>query len=310
MTNPAWQKLGRIATPDPRIFWMATVTGPSFAMQRGSSSLFDLYITGRDVKNRSLIGKALLDLRQPDQLISIEAEPIFTLGELGCFDENGVSYPVIVETEHLRYLYYVGWMPTVLTPFQNFTGLATAPLGSDDFTRVSRAPILERTDAEPFSSGSVYVMKEGAIWRMWYTSFLRWGASEHEHKHYYVIKYAESQDGIHWQRDGKICIDIQNSDEYAIGKPSVIKYRHHYYMWYVYRGEQYRIGFATSPNGIDWIRRDDLVGIDISAGDGWDAKAISYPHVFRYQDYLYLLYCGNDYGREGLGLARMELSAL
>lgn len=303
-----WEKLGKVTAPNKDIAWMATCTGPSFAVQRKNTSLVDIYITGRDTSNRSRIGKAVLDLHALNSL-QISEEPIFDLGELGCFDENGVSYPVIVETNDLRYMYYVGWVPTVLTPFQNFLGLATAPLDSDGFTRVSRAPILERTNDEPFSNGSVFVMKEDDLWRMWYTSFLRWGLPG-EHKHYYVIKYAESRDGIHWVRLGKICIDIQNADEYAIGKPTVIKYHDNYYMWYVYRGEQYRIGFAKSKDGIEWLRQDDLVGIDVSNNDGWDSMAISYPHVFHYQDYLYMLYCGNDYGKSGLGLARLPLFLL
>ena len=77
-------------------------------------------------------------------------------------------------------------------------------------------------------------------------------------------------------------------------------------MWYVYRGEQYRIGYAHSKDGINWERRDDLSGIDVSES-GWDGIAISYPHVIEHNGYLYMLYCGNDYGRDGLGIARKKL---
>jgi hypothetical protein len=299
-----WEKLGRILKPDENISWMSTYTGPSFAIQKGNTSEFEIYITGRDSKNRSLIGKAIIDINNPESIVSLTEKPIFTIGELGCFDENGVSYPVIVETDNERFMYYVGWMPTVLIPFQNFTGLASAPLHSDEFKRVSRAPILGRTNEEPFSSGSVYVIKEDK-WKIWYTSFLRWG-EKGEHKHYYVIKYAESDDGINWKREGKICIDIKDESEYAIGKPSVIKLNGVYHMWYVYRGKEYKIGYAYSKDGIDWIRRDDLAGIDISES-GWDSISISYPHVFQYEENLFMLYCGNQYGKEGLGLAKLKL---
>ena len=141
---------------------------------------------------------------------------------------------------------------------------------------------------------------------MVYQFFKKWGELE-EHKHYYVIKYAESHDGINWNRDGHICINIEDESEYAIGKPSVIKIEDMYHMWYVHRGAEYRIGYAYSKDGMNWIRRDDLVGIDVS-DSGWDSKAISYPHVFRHDHYLYMLYCGNNYGKEGLGLARMKLT--
>jgi predicted GH43/DUF377 family glycosyl hydrolase len=301
-----WEKLGQIAKPDSSIFWMSTFTGPSFAVQNGQSSFFDIFITGRDEKNRSIIGKSTLDLENIEKGLNIHPNPIFTPGELGAFDENGVSYPVIVEHEGRRFMYFVGWMPSVLTPFLNFTGLAIASIGSDEFKRHSRAPILERTNEEPFSSGSVYVMKDEGQWKMWYTSFLRWGQPG-EHKHYYVIKCAFSKDGINWERPGSICINIEDQGEYAIGKPSVVKHKGIYHMWYVYRGLEYRIGYAHSTDGINFTRADHLVGIDVSPDGGWDGRAISYPHVFRYKDYLYMLYCGNEYGREGLGIARLYL---
>ena len=300
-----WKKLGRIIKPDPRIPWMATYTGASFAIQNANTSLFDIYVTGRDIRNRSLIGKIRIDLNDLNSNIKISKKPVFSFGELGGFDENGVSYPVIIESGFKRYMYYVGWMPTVLTPFQNFTGLAQADIGSDNFRRVSRAPILGRTNEDPFSTGSVFVMKENGIWKMWYTAFNKWG-KEGEHKHYYNIKYAESNDGVDWKRENKVCIDFKNSDEYAIGKPSVVKIDGIYHMWYVYRGKQYKIGYAHSFDGIKWQRRDDIVGIEVS-NSGWDDTAIAYPHVFKYESSLYMLYCGNNYGKEGLGLARLKL---
>lgn len=305
-SNGTWEKLGCILRPMPEIYWMATYTGPSFAYPLNDRGLFRLYVTGRDKNNRSLIGTVKIDLDSPTKPLSISERPVFDVGELGTFDENGVSYPSIVEVDGALYMYYAGWMPTVLTPFQNRTGLAVSNDGGHSFSRVSRAPILPLTDQEPFSTGSVCTIKEGDRWKMWYTCFLRWGKEPGEHKHYYVIKYAESGNGIEWNRDGQICIDIDDPSEYAIGKPSVIRHAGHYHMWYVYRGEEYRIGYAVSENGINWQRRDDLAGIDVSE-TGWDSRAISYPHVFRSGNCLYMLYCGNNYGKEGLGLARLRL---
>ena len=38
-------------------------------------------------------------------------------------------------------------------------------------------------------------------------------------------------------------------------------------MWYSYKGANYRIGYAESNDGIDWIRMDELTGIDVSVND-------------------------------------------
>lgn len=303
----SWEKIGRLIAPDPNTMWMATHTGASFAMDLDDKGLFDIYVTGRDSNNRSHIGRIQININNPLKSLSISSHPIFSPGTPGTFDENGVSYPWIVEDEEKIYLYYVGWMPTVLTPFQNHLGLASSfNNGKDKFERVSRAPILPRTNEEPYGTGSACIIKEDNNWRMWYTVWKSWEKQKNALKHYYIIRYAESKDGIIWNRYTHNCIDYKNESEYAICRPSVIKSDKTYHMWYTYRGEEYRIGYAYSNDGIKWTRADELTGIGVSSS-GWDAKAISYPHVFKYGTYLYMLYCGNDYGKEGLGLARLKL---
>ena len=73
-------------------------------------------------------------------------------------------------------------------------------------------------------------------------------------------------------------------------------------MWYSYRGDSYRIGYAESLDGVHFDRRDDLVGIDVSDA-GWDSKSIEYPNVFDHKENRYMLYNGNDYGLTGIGMA-------
>jgi len=296
-----WLKLGRIVERDAAREWMATYTGASFAVPRGDADLVDVYMTGRDLRNRSRIGVLTIDLRRPTSPVAIGGAPVFDLGELGAFDENGVSYPWIVEVDDAQYMYYVGWMPTVLTPFQNHVGLAVRR-GDGEWRRVSRAPILPRTNDEYLSIGSTSVLREPDRWRMWYTCFERWGQSPGDPKHVYQIKFADSADGVQWTRPNRVCIANASREEFSIGRPSVLRHDGLYHMWFSYRGAEYRIGYAWSENGVDWTRRDDLAGIDVSA-DGWDSEGICYSHVFRWKDAFYMLYCGNHYGRDGLGLA-------
>ncbi len=306
--SSTWTKLGRILQPNPEVEWMATCTGSSFAEQISDSSQFNIYVAGRDDFNRSLIGRIRIDLNDPLTILETTAEPVLGLGELGAFDETGVSYPCLVKGDSQTYMYYVGWIPSVTTSFQNHLGLAVQQDDSS-FSRYSRGPILERTNDDFLCVGSAYVLRECDDWRMWYTAFLEWGKQPNDPKHRYVIKYAESSDGVSWNRNNHICVGIQNSGEHSIGKPSVIKLGDEYHMWYSYRGSQYRIGYATSKDGIVWQRKDSEAGIGVSA-TGWDSSAIAYPHVFQFNDDLFMLYCGNDYGKTGLGLARSALKNL
>jgi hypothetical protein len=78
-----------------------------------------------------------------------------------------------------------------------------------------------------------------------------------------------------------------------------------YRMWYCYRGDRYRIGYAESPDGLVWQRKDEQAGIDVSS-EGWDSEMLAYPHVFDHEGQRYMLYNGNDYGKTGIGLAVLK----
>jgi hypothetical protein len=299
-----WVRLGRILQADPSREWMATYTGPSFALPRADESAVDVYMTGRDTQNRSRIGMVTLDPARLTSVVAIGDAPVFDLGERGAFDENGVSYPWIVDAGDGLFMYYVGWMPTVLTPFQNHIGLAAKRAGHE-WTRVSRAPILERTDDEYLSLGSVAVRREGTLWRMWYTCFRKWGSQSGDPKHTYVIKYAESDDGVRWRRPNHVCIDAADTSEYSIGRPSVWFDGRVYHMWFSCRGAAYRIGYAWSPDGVNWTRQDDVGGLGPGV-EAWERESVCYSHVFEWRGAIYMLYCGNHYGRDGLGLAVWE----
>src|SRR5262245_15566959 len=74
-----WKKLGRILKADAGREWMATYTGPSFAKPRPVDGLVDVYMTGRDSKNRSRIGIVTIDLERPASPIAIGDDPVFDL---------------------------------------------------------------------------------------------------------------------------------------------------------------------------------------------------------------------------------------
>jgi hypothetical protein len=74
-----------------------------------------------------------------------------------------------------------------------------------------------------------------------------------------------------------------------------------------YRGKEngYRIGYAASTDLINWQRDDTKAGIDVSE-EGWDSEMISYPHVFELDNEMYMFYLGNQVGKYGFGLAKLD----
>ncbi|MGE3510860.1 MAG: hypothetical protein AB7N65_18470, partial [Vicinamibacterales bacterium] len=198
------------------------------------------------------------------------------------------------------FLYYTGWALGVSVPFYLHAGLAISDDGGREFVRLSQAPLLDRIDTDPFLTASPWVLIDEGVWRMWYVSGSTWQATADRPRHRYRIKYAESRDGIHWQRTGHVCVDYQSDDEYAFGRPCVVKDGGRYRMWYSVRGDSYRIGYAESDDGLSWIRLDHEAGIALSSG-GWDAEMITYPVVGRDENGWWMLYNGNGYGRTGIG---------
>jgi hypothetical protein len=60
-----WEKLGRILAPNKNIPWLATFTGPACALPLYGGPLCDVYVAGRDDKNRSRIGRIRINLDDP-----------------------------------------------------------------------------------------------------------------------------------------------------------------------------------------------------------------------------------------------------
>jgi hypothetical protein len=298
-----WNKLGNIISPDGNISWMSKKVGPSFVEIKDDQ--FKIYITGRDINNESRVGIAYIDIESL-KIVSIDSEPIFEIGEIGTFDESGVSYPWIVDHNNEKYMYYVGWISGTKTGFKNATGLAiNKAAGVDEYERVSKAPILSLTESEPFDTGSVAVLFEDNIWKMYYTSFDKRVYINDKPINYYNIKYATSVDGINWNRDGHICINFKNDKEYAIGKPMISKNDDYYEMWYSYSDGFYKIGYATSLDGVNWIRKDKELGL-LPSESGWDSEMVEYAFVIIHKSKKYMFYNGNGYGETGLGVAMLK----
>jgi hypothetical protein len=294
-----WSKLGLLFTVDNNHPWMVSHAANPVA-EHLSENIFRIYFSCRDANSRSHIAYADVDFGPPIKLLKIADAPLLAPGEVGTFDDSGVSLACINEIDGQKYLYYVGWNLGVTVPWRNSIGLAVYNPDNHRFERRSSAPLLDRNGVDPYSISYPFVLEDGDIYRMWYGSNLKWGKDHKDMSH--VIKYAESDDGLCWRREGVIALTFKDQSEFALSRPCVLKDDGLYRMWYSYRGQSYRIGYAESADGVTWMRKDEAVGIDVS-DSGWDSEMIEYPFVFDHRGARYMLYNGNDYGKSGVGLA-------
>ena len=298
-----WKKIGHIFCPSGERDWMQSHASVPIA-EHVDSDLYKIYFSSRDTYNRSFTGYIVIDIARPNRIIDLSNKPVLVPGQLGEFDDSGAMASWLVSYQGKKYLYYIGWNLGVTVPFRNSIGLSTST-HDNDFTRYSNGPIIDRSMHEPHFCASCCVLAGKDIWRMWYLSCTDWRIREGKPEHRYHIKYAESTDGINWQRDGLVAIDYKDEKEYAISRPSVFYEDGRWRMWYSCRGQSYRIGYAESNDGRQWKRLDQYVGIDVSM-TGWDSEMIEYPYVFDHKGQLFMLYNGNGYGKTGFGLACLE----
>jgi len=302
-----WEKLGRIFTPQGQRNWMASHASVPTPEHVGGD-LFHIYFSPRDDKKRSHVACLVIDITKPHDILEISETPALSPGALGTFDDSGAMCSWVFRHADQRILFYIGWSLGVTVPWSTAIGLARCSLKDPPvFHRYSDGPIIGRSVFDPFFAAGPFVLIEGSVWRMWYLSGTGWGGTANKVLPRYNLRYAESLDGMHWQSTGLPCIDHEHLGEVAIARPFVIKDPCAYKMWFCYRGDDfgYRVGYAESSDGLIWERLDHKAGLELSS-EGWDSEMTAYPAVFDHKGTRYMLYCGNNYGETGFGLAVME----
>jgi beta-1,4-mannooligosaccharide phosphorylase len=299
----AWRRLGLVFVPDGSLPWAhshAALPAPLHL----AGDVFRFFYSSRDAQKRSHVGWVDVEVSEAPRVLGVAREPVLTPGEDGAFDDSGVGIGCVVELEDGLSIYYMGWNLGVRSPWRNAIGLARSQAPATAFERLSPGPILDRSPADPYTLSYPCVLRLGPEdWRMWYGSNLAPAVGNADMQH--AIKLARSVDGIHWTRDGKTVVGFAADSEYALARPSVTKVGDRLLMCFACRGQHYRIGAASSDDGVAWDRLDAVIGLQPS-GTGWESETTCYPALFWHRGSLWLAYNGDGYGATGFGLARWE----
>jgi predicted GH43/DUF377 family glycosyl hydrolase len=314
-----WQKLGKVF--DPTTMNESRSWLQEFA-QAPATLIFDdfvrVYFSCRppaDENGQYSSYSAYVDLDRKDltKIINVADQPILKLGGTGEFDEFG-TYPVsIIRTRQDIRAYYAGWTRCESVPFNTAIGVAASSDQGATFEKLGSGPVIPYSPDEPFVMSGPKIRWFNDRFYLFYIAGRKWVLDQDRPEPVYKIRMAVSEDGLDWRKHGEDLIESRIEEDEAQASPDVIFSGGKYHMFFCYRYSKgyrshekgYRIGYAVSDDLITWNRCDDLLGLSVS-DSGWDSEMISYPHVFELDGSIYMLYLGNQVGRYGFGLAKLE----
>lgn len=301
-----WIKKGLIFSPDFRTDWMSYYSMMPTPEYLPDENLLIIYFGTTDKYKNGRTTKIILDADNPSKIIENPKQQLIEPGDCGFFDDCGAIPSSVINIADKKLLFYVGFQRVEKVPYMLFPGLAISSDNGKTFIKYGNAPIIDRTKDFPVSFAAPTVIPDNGIYKMWLWIGKSW--TEINKKKYIKanIGYAESKDGYKWEIISDTCIVINETAEFSVGRPSVIHENNLFKMWYSVRyiDKLYRLGYAESKDGINWIRKDDEVGIDVSE-TGWDSEMICYPAVIKVKDKTYLFYNGNNNGETGFGYAEL-----
>ncbi|MCK5559182.1 MAG: hypothetical protein KAJ51_01255 [Thermoplasmata archaeon] len=166
---------------------------------------------------------------------------------------------------------------------QNLTrneGEIWASPSTSEWVKYSANPILPVSSSgwDDYGTAKCSVIYNGSGYMMWYEG--RPGSIGWE------IGLATSQDGIQWTKySGNPVLKMGTGgswEDLCLSGPTVIFDGNTYKMWYMGESSSisWKIGYATSSDGINWIKYPGNPVLVQGAGGSWDEKYVGFPSIY------------------------------
>ncbi|MCC7517745.1 MAG: hypothetical protein IT578_01020 [Verrucomicrobiae bacterium] len=279
---------------------------------------YRLYYSGGDEAGRQRICLAVAKAERPSDFRRLGV--VLDLGKAGAFDANWCVLPLVRRFGDRWHLYYTGNDGTErgLQSFRGI-GLATSADGLR-FERGSDEPIITGDHCREFPNnrgiaGGGTILEDrkpdGSVsYRLYYTVAV--GTKNRDvrvdqEKHCAVC---HSRDGIHWE-DHRLIMSPRRdvaSEDIAVAAPWVWRDGGWYRMLYCGIGTRwgfYSISEAWSRDGYVWERGKKNANLSLAPGakGSWEEQMVEYPALVDEPGGRRLYYCGNGYGKTGIGTA-------
>lgn len=144
------------------------------------------------------------------------------------------------------------------------------------------------------------VLYENGVFRMWYAGY---DGSD------YRLGYAESNDGRTWTKsllNPVLDPSPATWDSRFVWDPFVLNLTGTLHMWYMGSDTSYldgQIGYATSPDGVNWIKHPSNPVLAFGAAGSWEDREVGGPFVIVEDGTFKMWYTGHDGSSSRIGYA-------
>jgi predicted GH43/DUF377 family glycosyl hydrolase len=249
--------------------------------------------------------------------------PILDVGPPGSWDSNSIYNPYIIFDGYKYHMWYTGndSLDNLGVRRNVCIGYATSDDGIE-WVKYPGNPVIKFGPAETWNSTQIIsgpVLVEGDTLKMWYLGmYAQW----------WHTGFATSVDGINWSlyndttttssrflySDPVLELGPGGSWDFHGATATTVLFEDDVYkMWYTgHLSLTTKIGYATSKDGVHWIKYDDTTTTDspYSKSDpvmamgpegSWEDNSISSPKVIKNRDIYEMWYIGrdNNYARTG-----------
>jgi predicted GH43/DUF377 family glycosyl hydrolase len=223
--------------------------------------------------------------------------PVLTLGPNGAWDDIAVGAPTVLYLNGIFHMWYVGVDGSV-----NRIGYANSTDGLS-WNKYPGNPVLDIGPWDSWEDNIISgpkVIYNGTGFEMWYQG--------HDGIRYRIGR-ATSYDGLLWNKYvGNPVLNIGPADSWDdvhVSASSVLFDGLTYRMWYSgYNGSNFRIGYATSSDGITWSKYGFNPVLVLGEPDSWDDAHVANPMVLYNGTEYQMWFTGIDGSIKRIGFAR------
>jgi len=193
---------------------------------------------------------------------------------------------------------------------EGMTGLATSSDGINWIKDTLNNPVIVPGEAGSWDADFVldpHIIYENSVYKMWYGAD---GWYENLGMWTWKLGYAESTDGKVWTKRIDPVMEEGDFETWAndLFSPCVNYEDNNYMMWYWSANtfswnDHHQFNYATSTDGINWIKSANNPVLERGTANTWDVSAIIKPSVLKENNLFKMWYSGGNSGTVSIGYA-------